>query len=386
MITVAELRTKAENRLRDVLRGLILGEPVFPLQIRIKLPPTTSPLADLRASYEAIRSQSRERLPHGYSVEWETTQTRSYGPNDVPQRLYFASAEDFFGYLGEQAAAANILANARLIEVAFPGTTAWTAHNIALLGEPAEVWRNAIVVAAYLREHPLPGVFARQLPIAVPTKFVEKNSALLQALVEKVAPGSLSTEGDSFEDCAGLLTKESMIELSLLDPAILPALPMRRFTASVDELATAGEFFAACRNVLIVENHITFLTLPQLEGTLAIMGQGYAVHRLARLPWLASKRLVYWGDIDADGFRILAGLRQYHPQAQSIMMDQATFERHSDYHETLKIAGEQDADATMPLTEAERALFKQVRDKGLRLEQEKIPMSEATEALRGAIL
>ena len=39
------------------------------------------------------------------------------------------------------------------------------------------------------------------------------------------------------------------------------------------------------------------------------------------------KTLLYWGDIDAQGFEILSQFRGYFPQTKSILMDKQTFEK-----------------------------------------------------------
>ena len=57
--------------------------------------------------------------------------------------------------------------------------------------------------------------------------------------------------------------------------------------------------------IVIVENRLNLLTLPALKRAIGIRGEGKAVTRLHRLNWLHDNRIIYWGDIDVDGFLIL---------------------------------------------------------------------------------
>jgi hypothetical protein len=43
----------------------------------------------------------------------------------------------------------------------------------------------------------------------------------------------------------------------------------------------------------VTENKINFLTLPQSEGALAILGSGYAIDRLRHVEWLHRTTLHY---------------------------------------------------------------------------------------------
>jgi hypothetical protein len=136
--------------------------------------------------------------------------------------------------------------------------------------------------------------------------------------------------------------------------------------------------------VFITENEINGLAFPAFPNALVIFGLGYRVEALRRLPWLADKRLYYWGDIDTHGFAILNRFRRAFPHARSLLMDQATLEAHR------PVWGQEAADKrfTGPLdhlTEDEAALFQALRDDhlapALRLEQEHIAQRWLLEAL-----
>lgn len=386
MIDVSGLKSKASNRYRDVLRALILGENPFPLAIRIKLPSNTAPISELRDCYAIIRSQSRECLGYGYSVEWTNVVTRRYGDNEVPQRLFFADREDFFRYIGKDDEARRILNNAGRIQHHFPQGGPWCASNIALLGKSPETIQSAILVVEYLQAHPFPVLFARQLPVAVSTKFIEQERGLLESLANAVAPEVIREKGESFEEKAGLLTKASLIEFLSLDESV-KSLPFRRGMATARELTERMLLFESFETVIVIENHITFLTLPKLPETVAIMGQGNAVHRLEDIKWLQMKsRIFYWGDIDVPGFQILSRLRRRFPSLRSVMMERMTFDRSATFHQKRRENTEISERDREYLTESESRMLQHLVDHSLMLEQEHIEYQYAADKLADLFL
>ncbi len=131
------------------------------------------------------------------------------------------------------------------------------------------------------------------------------------------------------------------------------------------------------KNIVITENKMNFLALPELPSTIAIWsGGGFMVSHLRNARWLREKNIFYWGDIDEHGFQILHQLRSYHSQTQSILMDRATF----DLFRNLAVAGERNKTDTLPLLNSEEhSLYERLKSEldRNRLEQEKIPQPYA---------
>jgi len=80
--------------------------------------------------------------------------------------------------------------------------------------------------------------------------------------------------------------------------------------------------------VLVTENKVNFLTLPEAPGTMALFGGGYAIELLDRVEWLRRTPLHYWGDLDTHGFAILDHLRSRLPHTRSFLMDRETLMAH----------------------------------------------------------
>ncbi len=147
--------------------------------------------------------------------------------------------------------------------------------------------------------------------------------------------------------------------------------------------------FPELRNVLILENKTSFastelfLSLPEWKGSLAIFGSGYAA-TLAAQPWLQGLNLLYWGDIDSHGFRILAAMRARLPGLRSVMMDRDTFHRFERFRSN---APRDTNPLPTELTREEEALFLELapRSSANRLEQERIPQGYASDRLRESL-
>ena len=125
------------------------------------------------------------------------------------------------------------------------------------------------------------------------------------------------------------------------------------------------------KNIVIVENEQCHHLLPNLDNTVAILGAGL------NLIWMANahfndKQIIYWGDIDTWGLKMLAMARHYQPQLRPLLMDTETFDQYSRYAvPEPTVAG---SDCPLGLNQHERLLYEKLLQsyKG-RLEQERLP-------------
>jgi hypothetical protein len=122
---------------------------------------------------------------------------------------------------------------------------------------------------------------------------------------------------------------------------------------------------------------MTFLTLPPLPNSLALFGRGFGIMALKYVTLLKScplrrkrvVRLIYWGDLDAQGFEILSQFRTYFPHTISLMMDNETWTTFRPF----AIPGTPSRIESLPnLTPQEHELFTYLSQHNLRLEQERI--------------
>ena len=133
---------------------------------------------------------------------------------------------------------------------------------------------------------------------------------------------------------------------------------------------------------VVVENEITYLTLPVPADGVVIWGKGFDVARLGRWRTLRSARVHYWGDLDTHGLAILHRLRTHLPHVESFLMDSKTLHAHRDRwgRESTPTSASLDR-----LTAAEAAVYDDlVSDRfaeQVRLEQERIDWAWTLERL-----
>ena len=223
----------------------------------------------------------------------------------------------------------------------------------------------------YFVDHPRPNVYARELPLSVDTKFIERHASLLRDWLDLVLPPhAIRADEKKFEHRFGLRSADPHLLVRLLDPQLGSELgfPCVEFSLPLDTLASLP---VRADLVLIVENKVNLLTLPRVKRGLGLGALGDAATR-RHVPWLSRIPIVYWGDVDVEGLEILSSLRALFPQTRSLLMDVATLDRWP--HLIVSGSGHVSTRETPAhLTESEQAAFTRCRDGNLRLEQERIP-------------
>ncbi len=139
--------------------------------------------------------------------------------------------------------------------------------------------------------------------------------------------------------------------------------------------------------VLVVENKDTYQAIPAMPCTMGVFGSGFTVTRLRTLlPWCAGDgvRVVYWGDMDADGLEILARLRATGVACASLCMDRETYDAYEPFGTTLDAHGSLippcEPKEGLCLTDEEYAFYRALCTGALpypRVEQERIPIAQA---------
>ncbi len=129
------------------------------------------------------------------------------------------------------------------------------------------------------------------------------------------------------------------------------------------------------KRLIIIENLQTGLALTQIPSdTAIILGLGFGVKKLASLSWISSVPIIYFGDLDKHGLRILSMVRGVAPQIQSVLTNIETFkkfERFAIDDPTTTIFESE----PQYLTPEEHQLYALLTGEGKRLEQERIPLA-----------
>ncbi len=381
MISFEELDKRIKKQYTRVLQAHVRGEQIFPLYIRADKTPGAD-FGALNRQLEELISHSSHHQPFGYLIETATVNRRQHGTQDEPRAFYFDTLEKYIGYIGEEETFRAFVADNQFIQVLYPSLVDWLATHTADVILYHGKWPLLLQVIEYFLQNPRPGLFVRELPLkGLGTKFVENHKAILYSLLNQLLPAEAmdvnATGLAQFEKRFGLRTDAPRIRFRWLDAKLAEACTGGLEDVSVPINEIAHKYWPVKR-VLIVENKTNllradvYLTLPAMQGTLAIFGSGRAAALLAGIEWLKQAEILYWGDIDAEGFEILDNLLHYFPQAQAFCMDSETLQAFKAEVTNGSRAKEKDLPHLLP---PQSLLYKQVCAENTRLEQEMVSLN-----------
>lgn len=379
MIQPDDIRRKALNLYSACQLAWMEKEPFFPKDIPCDK--TVDPnLAIAIASIQRLRSGAKEQLGYGYTIEWEERNSRTHGRNRFPRRISFETAHDFLKLIGKEQEFAQFTAAVERLGNRYPQLTQWIRSHRRDLIDAASDLDGLIQVVDYFVQNPRPERFARELPLSVDTKFIERNRRILRWWLDLIlSPHSIRADEEHFDRRFGLRYSEPLVFVRFLDDVTQTgaASPWSECAIPLHSLASQP---IIVDHVLIVENKVNLLTLPQIQRTIAMGGLGNGVTDLRYVTWLSKVPVWYWGDIDVDGFDILSRLRTMFPHVRSLMMDNDLLQK---LRTEIGTAGNGRTGTILPnLSHAESQAFQACSVENLRIEQERIPPSVVTERLR----
>ena len=376
MITSAEIKKKALRKYTDYLRNVAAGITFQQIEI-----PCNKKASDTIAEYQRefydIRSLSKEVKGYGYTIEWKTIKNKMLGTQDFPSKITFETADDFERFLQKVKEVADFRKNVALINGKFSKLQHWIEKYPQKVIDNSEDWNNILKVLDYFSKNPLPKLYIRELPIEVHTKFIEQHKAVISELLDIVIEEYVDKNEKDFEKRYGLRYDEPMVRMRLLDKTLATS-----YFSGLDDITIPVSLFLKLKMsismVYIVENKVNFLTFPPVAKSIVIWGKGYGVASIKDSELLKSTELIYWGDLDAQGFEILSQFRSYFARVKSLLMDKATFDKYfeNDLGTPSKI------NAKLNLTTEEEELYSYIKTNNYRLEQEKIPQSYVVEKLK----
>lgn len=372
MISPQEIKKKAERKYVSYLQSLVENKPFEKLVIRGDKSYTKTSFPEFEKEIQQIISQSKEKKGFGYTLEFQQVKTKYLGTQDLPISIYFDDKMHFLKFLGKEKEVELFKANIEKIIAEFPELKEWIVKNPKKVIDNEAVWESILKVCLYFKQNPKPNLYIRELPIKVHTKFIERNQSIIKELLNVLITEYINSEDKEFEKRFNLKFAEPQIRFKVLDKSIA-----HKFFSGIDDVAIPVSQFEKLnlplKKVLVVENKTTLyttLTLPKMNGTIAIFGSGYSVYNLKNVRWFNNLELLYWGDIDVQGFEILSQFRTYFPQTKSILMGNQTFGK---FFEDDKGAPT-NISVKLNLTDEEQQLYDILKTNNWRLEQEKIPL------------
>jgi hypothetical protein len=378
MITPYEIRRKAERWYLPFLQSWVCGEAEAFFPRDMSAGATPEDFVAMRDAIEALQRGAKRRGGYGYEIVFQLKRLRRLGDQHVPMRIVLATPRDLLALIDKEQEFEQFQHDVAFIRTHLPQLGEWMARVPQRVIEHHGAWPDLVAVCTYFLEHPRPDLYVRELPIAVHTKFIEQHRGTLQELLALLLPGdALRLDAPTFEQRVGLREEESLIRVRLLDEQLLTrhGLPLSDLSLPCSQFARLELQGQHC---IICENKMTFLTLPQFRRTFALFGKGFMVSQLATVPWLAECPIVYWGDLDAQGFQILSALRSVFRHVTSVMMDEQTLQAFSSFC----VPGTSCTMRELPyLSEAEQLLCRYLIQHNVRLEQEHIDHAYAVKQL-----
>ena len=105
--------------------------------------------------------------------------------------------------------------------------------------------------------------------------------------------GAGRTPAARFARRHGFLHPPELVRFRILDPAIPLLGGARDITVTAEAFSTLQ---LPVHTVIVTENLVNFLALPERPGTLALYGGGYGFSSLRDAAWLRDCEVLYWGD------------------------------------------------------------------------------------------
>jgi hypothetical protein len=384
--TPADIRAQAQklwNR-GTMLAAMVEGEPLFPMKLMLKGPDSrqlSDRFAEVRDWIAALTDGEGQ-----YRIVWRTLNHRVLGSNEIPSELWIDTAADALVLIAKRRDAEKFAELLELTREREPALLPWLAKRPLRALELAEAWPIMLRLIGWMRDHPRPGIYLRQIDLpGVHTKFIEHHRNVLTELFDlALPPESIDADATGMANFCqryGFRDKPLRVRFRLLDPALalLPGSTDMDITLTQTDFARID---LPVETIFVTENEINYLAFPPVPRSMVIFGAGYGFSNLARIDWLRDRKLIYWGDIDTHGFAILNQFREHFPHATSLLMDRETLLAHRAHWET---EPHPETATLARLTEAEHALYNDLRENRLsdniRLEQEKIGFETLLAAL-----
>ena len=371
MITPTEIRKKAEKKYLAFLQSVVEGKTFDPVVIVGNKKPNDD-MAMFEKELTELMEYSKERKGYGYTIEYQTVKTRKHGLQDIPTSISFFTEYDYLKFIGKEQITAHFRADIGKGLSELPELKDWISKYPNKVLDNHNVWDDILVVCKYFKTTPKPQLYIRELPIQVHTKFIERNKGIIKELLDIIISEQVNTEATRFEPHFNLKYDEPIVRFRVLDKTI-----SEKFFSGTNDISLPISQFKSIgisvHTVYIVENKMNMLTFPLKSDSIVLWGHGFGVDILKYVEWLRSKRIFYWGDLDAHGFLILSELRKHFPQVESFLMDRETFDAffENDKGVETNVVGD------LYLTSKERELFEYLKAFNFRLEQEKIPFEYA---------
>jgi len=375
MITPNELFEKSSKLFNKVVMAELKGETIFPLIIPANKKLSGTGFSNLKATIVPLYQQSKQAKGKGYTIDWKEKSVEGT-KQKVPDKIYFETFDDFLYYSKRTKDYETIQRSLQLLVGNLPELYEWGTANISFLLNHAQVFNDLIKVCVYFRQHEPPHeMFLRELPIEVHSKFIEENSASLRKLLDVLLPAHwISSNETDFLGRYRIRKPAIYTQIRILDDNLKSIVGFSEVALTLED---SGQLSWQPEKVFIVENKACFLSFPKVKNAVAIFGEGFKSRLSKHISWLNNTELYCWFDLDAAGFEMLNSVREYYPQAKSLLMDHKTYKS----FEKFSVSSSYRKLPLTNLTSDESHLYLFLHSNNKRLEQERISNQYVNENL-----
>jgi hypothetical protein len=305
-----------------LLRAYAAGDPFPTIDVPLRGPRAAEIGADLRKVQTwAASLETASRNGQRYDLTYAEVGGRLIGRNRLPARVVVSAYSQAWVILGVHAEVSRYdeLLTGAIVE---PTIRSWAAQQPLKALAQSTSWSQLLAAYRWLDDHRGKHRYLREISApGVDTKFVEQHRAVLADLL------GVRRSSTGFVTDLGLRGKPGTVRLRCAPGFLDLPRSVSELTFRADELAAVR---VAVQTAVIVENEITYLSVPVPNEGVVIWGKGFEVDRAGRMPWLKDAEVHYWGDLDTHGFAILDRLRAWLPQTRSFLMDRDTLRSHQD--------------------------------------------------------
>lgn len=372
----ADVREAVAKRWPALLTAFLTGQEWAPIDIPLRGPGP----AEIGGRLAEIQTWAAEweRAGRGpLRVEYKQVGGRLVGANRIPCRAWLDGYPQAWELLSARRQVGELTELADRVKAECPRTASWLERNPVRALRLAADWDRLLATVRWIDEHQLADRYIRQVDVpGVDTKFIEGHQHVLTQLLDlQLDPARIDPAAQDFAGRFGFRRKPEYVRFRCVGRGFR----YTEMTVRADELTAAP---MGVTRAYILENEVTYLAFPLAADAIVLFGDGYAVNVLARLGWLATLHLTYWGDLDTHGFAILNRLRSRFPHARSILMDRETLLAHQSQWVTEKTPTKASLDF---LTPAEQDLYQDLVGDAfgpaVRLEQERVSFASLEHVL-----
>ncbi len=375
MKSPAELKLKLRRQWeKPTLREerLLAADLAWPVDVSIGRPSPKVLSADLDTVKRHITAWRQVKCGE---VLWEPVRYRAaHAAVDMPVTWRLRRPSDWVEACGDAALKQEFGCLTKLAETTNPVFHPLLVRRRSLWrGKPLDEVIQATRLALALEPGFADGRPLRAVSIeGIDTKFFERHAGLITTLLDVRFDGEAGKIG--LEAFVGALAEgDHWLLVMDLDGGLLPFRKLRVRSSELRERMLPGW------GLLIIENESCQHILTSIPGTIAVMGAGFDLGWTSA-PWIATKRVAYWGDIDTWGLQYLAKAREAIGEMETLLMSSEIYTRFQDSAVPERVSA--GFEPPQCLSNAERALYLRLLDEPRgRLEQEFLPQATVREAI-----